>query len=178
MYPGQTDQIIVIASELGMEKSDLDKLFKAYLKYDAVRIKMGGNSQAGEINIKDFFLLNQITSDDFAQHMSDSLFFGNKTGMVNFEGNMNKFWFLSFVHKCTKLFFLFMCCPCLFLIFLLLEFMIIIWHLVTFSEKKLASFAFRMFDTDNDNILEPSEVKAMMQTICGMIPLLSLFPCM
>ena len=85
-YAGQTEQLITIASELGMEKGDLDKMFKAYCKYDAVRIKRGPPHQAGEVSVKDFFLLNQITSDDFAQHMSDSLFFNNKTGMVNFEG--------------------------------------------------------------------------------------------
>ena len=33
-----------------------------------------------------------------------------------------------------------------------------------------------MFDTDNDNILEPLEVKTMMQTICGTISRFSLFP--
>ena len=47
--------------------------------------------------------------------------------------------------------------------------MVVMWHLVTTSEKKLAAFAFKMFDTDNDDILEPLEVKEMMQTICGMI---------
>ena len=86
-YAGQTDQLITTAAELGMEKSDLDKMFKSYVKYDAVRIKMGSPHQAGEISVKDYFLLNQITSDDFAQRMSDCLFFNNKTGMVNFEGN-------------------------------------------------------------------------------------------
>lgn len=106
-YPGQTEQLIVIASELGMEKRDLNNLFKSYAKYDAVRIKLGGNNQAGEINMKDFFLLNQITSDDFAQHMSDTLFFNNKTGMVNFEGNMNSVWFLylsSLIYMCFRAF--------------------------------------------------------------------------
>ena len=131
--PGQTHTITAIAEEFGMTAKDVDLMFSAFSQFDPKRLEdIHGKQQAGFVNVVDFFVLNQITNSSFAAHMSETLFFSNKTGHINFE-----------------------------------EFLVIVWHLITLREKQLSAFAFTMFDTDDDQVLESDELMEMFKLICG-----------
>ena len=93
--PGQNSKITAIAEEFCMTKKDLDLMFSAFSKFDPKRLQdLHGKQQAGYVNVEDFFVLNQITNASFAAHMSETLFFSNKTGYINFEEFLVIVWHL------------------------------------------------------------------------------------
>lgn len=93
--PGQNSKITAIAEEFCMTKRDIDLMFTAFSKFDPKRLEdVHGKQQAGYVNVEDFFVLSQITNLSFAAHLSETLFFANKTGFVNFEEFLVIVWHL------------------------------------------------------------------------------------
>ena len=86
---GQGQRTVDIAKSLGVTKKDLNKLFKAFVSLDEVRLKTGLKQQ-GKEQIEDF--LERITTKEIAHHLTISFY--SKSGIINFEEFVITCWWI------------------------------------------------------------------------------------
>ena len=86
---GQGQQTINIANSLGVTKKDLNRLFKAFVSFDEVRLKTG-RKQQGKQNVEEFF--EHITTKEIAHHLAISFY--SKSGEINFEEFVITCWWI------------------------------------------------------------------------------------